>query len=482
MIKRIKYWRGLFYAGPRFLGIAPPRYNGWQSPTVTAALWAYALIMRHFTLAGRVIFACSGLLVLYAMFSLLMPIHLLAFAVLALFTFDFVVGYLVRPRLRASRTIPARVRAGTEQRVDYHVANKANRPAWDVCLDSLPYPKGVSLSRGAAFLEALGPGETARAHAYVTAARRGRHTLPAMRADSAFPFNLWRWGSSGEGAQSLVVYPDFTPLTELALRAGVRYQPGGIALSSNVGESMEFLGCREFRDGDDPRRLHWRSWARTSYPVTKEFREEYLCRTALIVDTYRPRGRRLDFYLFDLFYLLHPPREDDAFEAALSLAAAIADFLAGSDYIVDLFAAGPEVYRFQGGRSLAYLENILDILACLAPHTDEPFSEFSDALIEEIAQISSAVFVLLTWNDTRKKLIEDVAAAGVTVRALLVTDSEELPPDLPSMVTTLSARDIRLGPSLPAFVTPDVLQVLVDNFNIMPISTPEEDLRAILGE
>jgi hydroxylamine reductase len=45
----------------------------------------------------------------------------------------------------------------------------------------------------------------------------------------------------------------------------------------------------------------------------------------------------------------------------------------------------------------------------------------------------------------------------------------------------LGIKDIRLGPSLPAFVTPDVLDVLVKNFNIMPISTPDEDLKAILG-
>jgi len=46
----------------------------------------------------------------------------------------------------------------------------------------------------------------------------------------------------------------------------------------------------------------------------------------------------------------------------------------------------------------------------------------------------------------------------------------------------LGIKNIRLGPSLPAFVTPTVLRVLVDNFNIAPISTPEEDLQAILGE
>jgi hydroxylamine reductase len=45
----------------------------------------------------------------------------------------------------------------------------------------------------------------------------------------------------------------------------------------------------------------------------------------------------------------------------------------------------------------------------------------------------------------------------------------------------LGIKNIRLGPSLPAFITPKVLDVLVKNFNIMPISTPEEDLKAILG-
>ncbi len=45
----------------------------------------------------------------------------------------------------------------------------------------------------------------------------------------------------------------------------------------------------------------------------------------------------------------------------------------------------------------------------------------------------------------------------------------------------LGIKNIRLGPSLPAFITPAVLEVLVKNFNIMPISTPDADLKAILG-
>jgi hydroxylamine reductase len=45
----------------------------------------------------------------------------------------------------------------------------------------------------------------------------------------------------------------------------------------------------------------------------------------------------------------------------------------------------------------------------------------------------------------------------------------------------LGIKNIRLGPSLPAFITPNILAVLVKNFNIMPITSAEKDLKAILG-
>ena len=45
----------------------------------------------------------------------------------------------------------------------------------------------------------------------------------------------------------------------------------------------------------------------------------------------------------------------------------------------------------------------------------------------------------------------------------------------------LGIKDIRLGPTLPAFLSPNVLDYLVKNFGIAPITTPEEDLKAILG-
>ncbi len=46
---------------------------------------------------------------------------------------------------------------------------------------------------------------------------------------------------------------------------------------------------------------------------------------------------------------------------------------------------------------------------------------------------------------------------------------------------SLGVKNIKLGPTLPTFITPNVLNYLVENYNIAPISTPDEDLKEILG-
>jgi len=47
---------------------------------------------------------------------------------------------------------------------------------------------------------------------------------------------------------------------------------------------------------------------------------------------------------------------------------------------------------------------------------------------------------------------------------------------------SIGIRDIRIGPALPVFISPNVLQVLVEKFNIRPITKPDQDLKEILGD
>ena len=45
----------------------------------------------------------------------------------------------------------------------------------------------------------------------------------------------------------------------------------------------------------------------------------------------------------------------------------------------------------------------------------------------------------------------------------------------------LGIKNIRLGPSLPAFLSPNILNFLVENYGIGPITTPEEDIKALMN-
>ena len=45
----------------------------------------------------------------------------------------------------------------------------------------------------------------------------------------------------------------------------------------------------------------------------------------------------------------------------------------------------------------------------------------------------------------------------------------------------LGIKNIRLGPSLPAFLSPNILNFLVENYGIAPITTPEEDIKALMN-
>jgi uncharacterized protein (DUF58 family) len=187
---------------------------------------------------------------------------------------------------------------------------------------------------------------------------------------------------------------------------GRRYQPGGIPLTSSTGDAIEFIGTRDYRPGDPVRNIHWRSWARRGAPVVKEYQEEYFCRLAIVLDTFLPR---------------EPDAEDArGFEAAISVVAGIADYFSRSEYVVDILAAGPDVYEVSAGRSLAYLDNILDVLACVEPCYDPPFQTIGPHLFEKLQQLTTVVAILQDWDPVRQAFLSRVRASGVAVRAVIV--------------------------------------------------------------
>ena len=100
--------------------------------------------------------------------------------------------------------------------------------------------------------------------------------------------------------------------------------------------------------------------------------------------------------------------------------------------MIDLFAAGPELYVFRSGRHTAHFENLLELLACVDVCPNDPFDAIAPAVAEELAAISSAVCVLLDWDDSRRRFVRTIVESGCPTKVLLVRSGASSDPVDPS--------------------------------------------------
>jgi uncharacterized protein (DUF58 family) len=380
----------------RFIRYLSDRYRAWLTPLGQSVLWATG---------------AAGLMMLWGVQPAIVFFALCA----ALLVGGLTAGLPFRPRVKLSRRLPPPVSAGDTLHYRVLVENHGRWPARKVVLEERNLPPELKPTDEPPVIEVLAPGERAEVSLSLTCSLRGAYELPWLQASSFFPSALVKWPRRAREKDRLLVYPRFTPLARFDVPHGRNYQPGGIPIASSVGESTELAGTREFREGDRTRDIHWPSLARTGRLVVKEYQEEYFVRLAMVLDVESRSAR-----------------DDALFERSLSLAAGIADVLARQEYIIDIFAAGSQVFHFQAGRALAHFEHILEILACLEAEDRLDMHALEAALLPEARKLSAVVLVMMDWDDARAELIRKLKAHGVAVRVLSVRPDrrpEGLAPD-----------------------------------------------------
>jgi uncharacterized protein (DUF58 family) len=191
----------------------------------------------------------------------------------------------------------------------------------------------------------------------------------------------------------------------------LKYQQGGVALASSVGESEEFVSLREYRRGDPMRHIHWKSWARTGKPIIKEFQDEFFVRHALILDTFAElHGREL-------------------FEEAVSVAASFACTLRTQESLLDLMFVGPQAFCLTAGRGLAHIEQMLEVLAAVDICDHKPFSSLETLVLQHITGVSGCLCIFIAWDQARQDLVQMLRAFGLPLLVLVIVPpgSTELP-------------------------------------------------------
>ncbi len=242
--------------------------------------------------------------------------------------------------------------------------------------------------------------------------------------------SLWRVAQPG----AVVVLPKRYPLPRLALPGQARYQHGGVAFASGVGESEEFAALREYRRGDSLRRVHWRVTARLGRPVVREHQDEFFVRHALVLDTFGDASM------------------DALFEEAVSVAASFACTVPDQDSLLDLLFVGPKAVCVTTGRGVGHAEQMLETLACARPCRGRRFAELQELVLRYSDRVSGCILVLLEWDELRQRLVRELRARAIPVWALVITPAGEahLPPtpspaDQPERLLVLEAGRIAEG-------------------------------------
>ena len=269
----------------------------------------------------------------------------------------------------------------------------------------------------------------------ITPFRRGVVNLTALTIARPDPFGFFNACMTVSLPQSLLVLPKRYDLPPIGLAGNRRYQSGGVALASTVGDSEEFISMRDYRPGDPLRKIHWKSWAKTGKPVVKEYQDEFFVRHALILDTFQNTDH------------------SDILEEAVSIAASFACEIQTEESLLDLMFVGLEAYCFTSGRGLAHTDTMLEILAAVVGCRDKSFDYLTPVVISRASMLSGCICVFLRWDEERRKLIGYLRALGIPVLVLVIVDGNtgnddyapEPPLDKPEDFHLLTSGNIQEG-------------------------------------
>ena len=260
-----------------------------------------------------------------------------------------------RYRLACTRRLaPGRVSAGDETRVVLRFENVSRLPTGLLLLeDRLPYVLG---SRPRFMLDRVEPRGTRTVDYPVRAEVRGRYSIGPLTIRLSDPFGMCELVRSFSARDTLVVTPVVQRLPAVAL--GGDWAGSGDSRSRSVAAAGEDdVATREYRHGDDLRRVHWRSTARYGELMVRREEQPWESHCTLLLDT-RESAHRGE-------------GPASSFEWAVSAAASIGAHAGRAGYTVDLVTdtgvriagSGNGTDQGIGGQEAA----LLDALAAVEP-------------------------------------------------------------------------------------------------------------------
>jgi len=253
----------------------------------------------------------------------------------------------------------------------------------------------------------------------ITPVRRGYLNFESSTFLCPDPTGLFNASTSVQEHNSLLVLPKRYSVPPVALPGTRKYQRGGVNEASTVGDSQEIISLRDYRPGDPIKNIHWRSFAKLSKPIVKEFQDEFFVRIGLVLDT----------FISDA--------DEDIFEEAVSVAASFITEPVARDSLLDLMFVGLDKYCFTSGRNVSNVRGMLEILACVDACYDRPFDELSTLVSRNLHALSGLICIFLGWDDSRMNFVQHLKYSGAPVLVYVISNvSSEIEYDIGPMQDT----------------------------------------------
>lgn len=314
---------------------------------------------------------------------------------------SYFMGWLMLGGLTCERALPLSATAGEAVPLTYRLGNTSRLPKFYLLVrDALP--PGIAFVGGPPPLVlSLWPGEEGTARCQVEARRRGVFAIGPAQIYSTDPLGLQTFAQRMPLTVELTVYPAVLSIQGSWLRGAAAQGWRGAANALTRGVGDDFYGVREYGPGDELRRVHWRTTARTGTLAVTEYAQTVTLDITLALDLSRAA------------YLGTGEDEDGALECAVTLAATLADDLLRHGHALRLLTAGARPDETASAGSPQDMPRLLETLARV--QADSPLGLADVLEADWAAGGAAATLVTITPDITDPRLaarLEEWQARG----------------------------------------------------------------------
>jgi uncharacterized protein (DUF58 family) len=234
---------------------------------------------------------------------------------------------------------------------------------------------------------------------------RGRKTVRRVRIATRFPFGFFEKWSYHPVEAEVLLFPKLGRISGRFLPVSREYRnQGARKVLAKLGRD-EFWGIRDYRDGDNPRHIHWRSSARFRKRLVKEYHREESQNVCILLDAHVPEDA---------------PELAERFEQAVSFAATLARQLLQQDYQVSFAAYGQDLVKVTTERGPRQTRRILSALAEIQPSRDKAFQDLVKELDPRLIGDTFVVAVMLDGIRERAARAQLYRQRGAPLRTVSV--------------------------------------------------------------